>query len=283
MKTLTLPSEKEYHFSAKTKSFIKAALEEDISAGDKTSDLLVPAIARGKAVIIAKEKGVFCGSPVLHEIFHSLDETSEIKFYVREGERFAKNQTVAEVEGSISAILKGERTALNFIAHLSGITARTREFVNRVKDHPVFILDTRKTTPLWRELEKYAVRVGGGRNHRMNLNQAIFVKENHRPFGNLKNLERSRGNFEIEVRNLKELQEALRYEPSIILFDNFTPAGLHKGVLMARKQRPEVILEASGGITLENVAHYAAMGVDWISVGSLTHSVKAVDFSLLVR
>jgi nicotinate-nucleotide pyrophosphorylase (carboxylating) len=271
-----------FKISQQTKSFLKVALKEDIGQGDKTTELLIPRNARGKAVIIARESGVFCGLPVVYELFRILDPSLKIQFFVSEGERFSKNKIVIRVQGDISSILKVERTVLNFLSRLSAIATKTRQFVDRVKGFPVFILDTRKTTPLWREIEKYAVRVGGGRNHRMGLYDAIFVKENHRPYGNLQRLRPFRGQFEIEVRNLKELKEALKLVPRIILLDNFSPAGLRRAVQWARDSHPEVILEASGGITLENVAHYAAMGVDWISVGALTHSVKSIDFSLLV-
>ncbi len=271
-----------FSLTDKTRSLLKAALEEDIGSGDKTTDLLISKKARSKAVVIAREPGVFCGEPVAGELFRFIDPSVKVKLFVNEGEKFSKNKPVAEFEGPVSSILKVERTLLNFLGHLSGIATKTREFVSRVKKYPVFILDTRKTTPLWREMEKYAVRMGGGKNHRLGLYDRILIKENHRPYAEWKNLERFRGQFEIEVRSLKELKEALKLGPRIILFDNFSPAALHKAVQMTRHSHPEIILEASGGITLDNVAHYAALGVDWISIGSLTHSVKSIDFSLLV-
>ncbi len=266
----------------KTRYLLKTALDEDIGTGDKTTDILISKKAKGKAVVVAREAGILCGEPVVCELFRLLDPSVKVKFPVREGERFSKNKPVIELEGPVASILKVERTLLNFIGHLSGIAAKTREYVDRVKKYPVFILDTRKTTPLWREIEKYAVRMGGGKNHRMGLYDRILIKENHRRHADWEKLEKFRGQFEIEVRNLKELKEALKLTPRIILFDNFSPAALHKGVQMTRHSHPEIILEASGGITLDNVAHYAALGVDWISIGALTHSVKSIDFSLLV-
>ncbi len=270
-------------FTQWTQHLLEMALQEDIGAGDKTSDLLIPAAAKGKASIIAREAGNFCGRPIVSILLNYIDPSLKARFWVEEGRRFPKNKEVIRLEGKVASILKVERTLLNFIGHLSAITTKTRQFVDKVKGFPVFILDTRKTIPLWREVEKYAVRMGGGRNHRMGLYGAVFVKENHRPYGDLKKLEKVKGNFEIEVRNLTELKDALKLNPRVILFDNFSPVVLQRGVAMARQSHPEIILEASGGINLENVAHYAGMGVDWISIGSLTHSVKAVDFSLLVQ
>ncbi len=266
----------------KTRYLLKAALDEDIGTGDKTTDILISKKAKGRAVVVARETGLLCGEPIVCELLRLLDASVKVKFPVMEGERFSKNKPVVELEGSVSSILKVERTLLNFFGHLSGIATKTREYVDRVKKYPVFILDTRKTTPLWREVEKYAVRVGGGKNHRMGLYDRILIKENHRPQADWERLEKFRGQFEIEVRNLKELKEALKLGPRIILFDNFSPAALHKAVQMTRHLHPEIILEASGGITLDNVAHYAALGVDWISIGALTHSAKSIDFSLLV-
>ncbi|MBI3313639.1 MAG: carboxylating nicotinate-nucleotide diphosphorylase [Candidatus Omnitrophica bacterium] len=270
-------------FSRQTKALLKAALREDIGKGDITSRILISPAAKGRAVIFAREKGVLCGIPVAEELFRLVDPHLRPKFFIQEGRPFRKNKKIAEIEGPVLSLLKAERTVLNFFGHLSGIATLTRRFVERVKRDPVLVLDTRKTTPLWRELEKYAVRVGGGKNHRMGLYDAVFVKENHRPYGNLERLKKFSGKFEIEVRNIKELKEALKLHPRVILFDNFSPLNLRRGVQIARHAHPQIILEASGGITLENVVHYAAMGVDWISIGSLTHSVKSIDFSLLIK
>jgi len=270
-----------FPFSSSTRQSIRRALREDIGQGDITTELLVPPSSRAKAVIWSRSAGVFCGEPVIREVFSQEDPSLKVTLHVREGASFKRNQRLISIEGKAQGILRAERTALNLLARLCGIASLTQEFVRRVKGFPVLILDTRKTTPLWREIEKYAVRAGGGKNHRFGLCDAVFVKENHRLFGSLKPLTDYRGRFEIEVRNLKELREALALEPGIILFDNFNPELLRKAVKIARKTHPQIILEASGGMTLENVSHYAAMGVDWISVGALTHSAKPVDLSLL--
>ncbi len=273
----------DFPFSERTQTAIRLALEEDIGPGDITTGLLVSQKSRAKAAIWTRSSGLFCGEALVREVFRQLDPQIKLVLHVREGALCRRNTRLMTLTGSAAAILKGERVALNLLARLMGIAALTHDFVSRVKGFAVLILDTRKTTPLWRETEKYAVRMGGGKNHRMGLYDALFVKENHRALGSLQPLKRYRGRFEIEVRNLSELRGALALEPGVILFDNFTPDLLRKAVKLARKKHPQVILEASGGITLENVAHYAAMGVDWISVGALTHSAKPADLSLLIE
>lgn len=271
-----------FMISRRTRDLLKVALEEDIGAGDITSEMLIAKGVKTGARVVSKESGIFCGAPVLSELFKLTDASLRVEFSVTEGKRFPRNKTVLVLTGNMRSILAAERTAMNLLGHLSGVATMTRKFVDAVKPYPVFILDTRKTTPLWREIEKYAVRVGGGRNHRMGLYDAVFVKENHRSHADFGKIRSYEGSFEMEVRNLEELREALKLKPRVILFDNFTPARTKAGVQMARQKSPSTILEASGGITLENAAHYAAMGVDWISVGALTRSVRSIDFSLLV-
>ena len=268
--------------SRRTLVFFKEALQEDIGRGDVTSNLLIPAHAKGTARVIAKEKGIFCGERLVRELFRIADPKVKLEFRVRNGHRLRPNQVAFKMHGNIRSILKVERTMVNFIGHLSGIATKTRQFVKKVKKYPVLILDTRKTTPLWRELEKVAVQVGGGCNHRQGLDEFIFIKENHRIHGELPKLRWHAGQFEMEVRSLAELWEAIQLKAQVILLDNFTPKEAKRAVEIVRKEAPGILLEASGGITLENVRKYAAAGVDTISVGSLTHSVKAVDFSLLI-
>jgi len=268
--------------SQRTLNLLQEALREDIGAGDITSNLLVPSRAKGTARVIAKEKGIFCGERLASELFKIIDPEVKLEFLVHNGGKLRPGKTVFKIHGNIRSILKVERTMLNFISHVSGISTKTRQFVDRVKKYPVLLLHTRKTTPLWRELEKVAVEVGGGRRHRPGLDSYILVKENHRPYGRLSKLKRHARDFEIEVRDLKELREAIALRPQVILLDNFSPKEIKRMVGIVRKEAPGVILEASGGITLENVRQYAAAGVDTISVGSLTHSVKDVDFSLLI-
>ena len=266
-----------------TKSQIRRALLEDEGTGDVTSRLLIPRKARGSAVVIAREAGIFCGEEAVRELVRAAGRGLTVRFFRRDGKSFSRNQKVLELRGPVRKILLAERTLLNFLGRLSGIATLTRRFADKVRRCRVSILDTRKTTPLWRELEKLAVKTGGGKNHRRGLYDAVFVKENHRPYGDLKNLRRAAGKFEIEVRNFRELAEALMLRPGAVVFDNFRPRELAKAVKTARRAHPRIRLEASGGVKLSNVVSFARTGVDQISIGALTHSAKALDFSLLVK
>lgn len=264
-------------------TFLKAALAEDIGTGDLTSEVLIPHQAKGDAILIAKQDGIFCGKLITAELIRQADKKITCHWFVRDGQAFKKGDYIFQLKGKVRSILKLERTLLNFLGHLSGIATTTRAFVSVAQKHGVKILDSRKTTPLWREVEKYAVRTGGGMNHRMGLYDEIFVKENHRPYGTLNRLERFKGNFIMEVRNRREILESLPFNPRVILLDNYSPEKLKKETAFMRKIAPHVTLEASGGVTLKNIRRYAASGVDQISIGSLTHSVKCVDFSLLIN
>lgn len=266
-----------------SRQLIRQALKEDIGHGDITSNLLVSKKVKGKAAVIAKEAGVFAGVEVAREVFRITDAKVKIRFRIKDGQSFSKNQVLLELQGNVCSILKAERTMLNLLQHLCGVATITRKFITKVKKYRLCILDTRKTTPLWRELEKQAVLSGGASNHRMGLYDAIFVKENHRKFGSLEALKKFPGKFEIEVRNEREMMAALNIQPRVILFDNFSPKNLKKVVNIARRRNPKIILEASGGINLKNVQAYAKTGVDYISIGVLTHSVKSIDLSLLIR
>ena len=292
----------------KTRSLIREALREDLGAGDVTTQTLVPEKARGEAVIIAKESGIFCGGSVAKEVFLLRDPSLKVKRHAQEGARVKKGKKVLTVRGRVRSILEAERTALNFLGHLSGIATLTHAFVEKVRGTQAKIFDTRKTTPLWRELEKYAVRSGGGENHRFGLWDEILVKENHwvaihdlldktrcRYFGQRMRplLKRRRIPVEVEVRNLKELAHLLEgtFVPDRILLDNFSVRELRRAVLFVKGldqvlrtrygiRRKVPLLEASGGINLANVRATASTGVDRISVGLLTHSAPALDFSL---
>lgn len=268
--------------SQRTLRWLKESLREDIGSGDITSNLLIPKNAKGTARVIAKEKGIFCGERLVKELCKIADPSIKLEFLVLNGRKFRRRQTIFKMRGNIRSILKVERTMLNLISHLSGISTKTRQFVDKIKKYPVLLLHTRKTTPLWRELEKVAVEVGGGRRHRPGLDSYLLVKENHRRFGNLSKLKRHPRDFEIEARNLKEVREAIALKPRVILLDNFAPKEAKHAVEVIRKEAPGVLIEASGGITLKDVRKYAAAGVNTISVGSITHSVKDVDFSLLI-
>ncbi|HEY7460639.1 MAG TPA: carboxylating nicotinate-nucleotide diphosphorylase [Gemmatimonadota bacterium] len=285
-------------WSRHTRRMLEAALAEDVGARDLTTERVVPARAVGRARVVAREPGVLAGGGVAAWIFERMERRLAIRRPIREGERFAAGDTVLEVAGRVGPILTGERVALNLLAHLSGVATLTREYVDAVAGTGALIVDTRKTTPGWRELERAAVRAGGGTNHRFGLYDAILIKENHvRAAGGVAPAWRRAGRAgaraalaarrpafaEIEVRNLRELDEALEAGARMILLDNFAPAGLARAVRRARRRAPDVVLEASGGVTLATVRAVAESGVDRISIGALTHSARALDLSLLLE
>ncbi|MCI2430015.1 carboxylating nicotinate-nucleotide diphosphorylase [Candidatus Acetothermia bacterium] len=270
------------------RQIVERALQEDISSGDVTTEALCSPTEQARAVIRAKESCVVAGLPIAEMVFHLLEPQLRSVAKARDGDRVTAQTEIAEIVGSLRAILQGERTALNFLQRLSGIATQTARFVEAVKDFPVQILDTRKTAPGLRILDKYAVRIGGGRNHRLGLYDGVMIKSNHiRACGGLISaIERVRRQapatvkLEVEVQTLAELEEALRAEVDIIMLDNMSLKEMREAVKMARRSGP--LLEASGGVTLENVREIAATGVDFISVGALTHSVRAIDMHLEV-
>lgn len=265
---------------------IVAALEEDLGfAGDITSQAVVPADLQGRASIVAKEDGVIAGLFVAHAVFKGVD--SEIKFTqkVEDGTEVKKGQTVAQIAGIVRSILAGERVALNFLGRLSGIATLTKKFVDKARLFQVTIKDTRKTTPEMRILEKYAVRVGGGKSHRFGLYDAVLIKDNHirAAGGILSAIERARENLrpgtkiEVEVSNLADVIEALRAKADIIMLDNMDIASIKEAV---KRIRAKALVEVSGGVTLDNVEDIARTGINFISVGAITQSAKALDLSL---
>jgi len=264
------------------------ALQEDMGPGDITTQLLIPEGEKGKGVIMAKEPGVIAGLPVAARVFSLLDPRVCFSPLCQEGQGVEAGTILAQVGGPLRAILAGERVALNFLQHLSGIATRTSRMIQLIKGYPVRLLDTRKTTPGLRYLEKYAVRVGGGANHRLGLFDGILIKDNHiAAVGSVAEaVRRARAGappflkIEVEVKNLKELQEALEAGADIIMLDNMSLEEMAQAVQMARGR---ALLEASGGITEENIEKVAATGVDFISLGALTHSVKALDIALYIE
>ncbi len=266
---------------------IERALQEDIGSGDLTSTALFSEDAQAKAVILAKQEGVIAGLPVAERVFKHLDENLRWEAKKQDGGRVSSGELVVELEGDLQAILMGERTALNFLQRMSGIATLTARFVEAVLSFPVKILDTRKTAPGLRVLDKYAVKVGGGSNHRFGLYDGVLIKENHikAAGGITKAVSQVRQSvpptvkIEVEVNSLKEVEEALQAEVDIIMLDNMSIKDIEKAVRLIDRR---ALVEASGGVTLENVREIAATGVDFISVGALTHSVKALDLSLEV-
>ncbi len=274
---------------------IALALEEDLGpdgaeGADLTCTALLPVGARGAATIHARRPGVIAGVPIVEILASRFDLQCEV--HARDGQRILSGDPILTLKGSMPSLLVMERTALNFLQRLSGVASLTRLFVDAAKGTRAVILDTRKTTPGWRTLEKYAVRLGGGHNHRMGLFDAILIKDNHlawlgqteNPIGRAVALgrEHSRGAafLEVEVDTLDQLDQALNARPDIILVDNLGPENLLEAVRRRDILAPEVLLEASGGIELSTVSAIAATGVDRISVGALTHSAPALDLGL---
>lgn len=264
------------------------ALEEDVGTGDVTSLALVPEAAAVQAVIVARHRLVVSGAAVAGMVFHQLDPEIRVSTLVDDGCEADSGDAVMQLAGRARPILCGERTALNFMQRMSGIATLTRRFVDAVAAHGTTVLDTRKTTPGLRVLEKYAVRCGGGENHRMGLYDRVLVKDNHRRLwqdaqsGLGGAVERARREFpgipvEVEVESEAELVSALDAAPEWVLLDNMTPALMRRCVA---HRRAGCRFEASGGITLRNAAKIAATGVDAISLGCLTHSAPAADLSL---
>ena len=268
-----------------SKIIIRLAYDEDIGSGDITSLSTIRRNARGKAVIIAKSDGILSGSEAFEYAFALASKKITVKFHRRDGQSFKKGLRIATIEGPSRAMLKGERLAMNLLAHLSGVATLTSKFVARVKGTKVKILDTRKTTPGIRWLEKRAVVHGGGVNHRMGLYDMVLIKDNHIAAAGgvaevLERVSELKCPIEIEVSNFAELKTALDYLPDIIMLDNFTRGQIKKAVRYAKTNAPKVKIEVSGGVNLKNIRPLAETGIDYISIGALTHSAPAADFSM---
>jgi len=265
---------------------VDAALREDIGSGD-VSAALVPAGQRVRGSIVTREPAILCGRAWADETFRRLDPQVRLGWHAADGERIAADQVIFEIEGPARAVLTGERTALNFLQLLSGTATATRRLVDAVAGTPCRILDTRKTLPGLRTAQKYAVRCGGGDNHRMGLYDRVLIKENHiAAAGSLTGaIEAARRSapeltVEVEVESQAELEEALDAKPDIVMLDDFSLAALQAAVKLNQARGRPVKLEASGSVSLETVRAIAATGVDYISVGALTKHVRAVDLSM---
>lgn len=269
------------------KSDVRRAIEEDLGSGDVSAELLPPALCV-EAEIITREPMLVCGQAWVNEVFQQIDKTSQITWHVKEGQWLDSPQSLCHITGKARSILTAERSALNFLQTLSATATQTYHYIQKLKGSATRLLDTRKTLPGLRFAQKYAVRCAGGVNHRLGLYDAYLIKENHiKSCGSITaaiQQAREAGKhlfIEVEVENLIELKEALAAEPDRILLDNFSPAMLVEAVNMNTAKKST--LEASGGITLENIAEVARSGVDFISVGAITKSIQAIDLSLLVR
>jgi nicotinate-nucleotide pyrophosphorylase (carboxylating) len=263
-------------------------LEEDIGMGDVTTMTTIVGDHQSKGIIHVKESGIVAGLPVAAAVFALVDPKLRFEAKVIEGQVVTKGTVLAEVSGSTRHILLGERLALNLMQRMSGIATRTRQFVDALEGLPVRLVDTRKTTPGHRLLEKYAVRVGGGHNHRFGLFDAVMIKDNHiKGSGGVAEAIRAARaqiphtmKIEIEVENTEQLEQALSAQPDIIMLDNMTNDQMRSAVMHMRSVAPHILVEASGSVTLETVRGIAETGVDVISVGRLTYSVQALDISL---
>ncbi len=280
------------------RKLIELAFEEDFAEiGDLTSLAMIPKEATATVLIVAREAGVLAGLPVVKQVFAMLDDMVDVKLLVEDGSILKPKRVVAEVSGSLQSLLTGERTALNFLTHLSGVASLTAQYVEAAGETSAKILDTRKTHPGYRLLEKYAVRAGGGTNHRMGLYDGCMIKDNHLA-GWLENenednhlssvaaaIEYVRKHLkiqvpiEVEVDSLEQLEDALTVSPEIILLDNMPPEKLRQAIIIRNRMSPDTLLEASGGVNLSTIAEIAKTGVERISIGALTHSAVGLDLA----
>jgi len=267
---------------------VEQALLEDIGTGDITTESIVPSNLKAKGIIKTSEEGIVAGLNVASLAFKKLDSEIIFQEKIKDGTKITRGKVLAEISGSSQTILKGERVALNFLQRMSGIATIAFKFCQEVKDYPVRIVDTRKTTPGLRILEKYAIRMGGGYNHRFGLYDAVLIKDNHivvsggikSAVNSVRKLISHTVKIEVEVENLSQLQDALEMKVDIIMLDNMDLDTMKEAVKIAKGK---ALIEASGGITLEKVRKIAQTGVDLISIGALTHSVKSLDISMEIK
>jgi nicotinate-nucleotide pyrophosphorylase (carboxylating) len=270
------------------RKIVARAFVEDLGQGDLTTTLTVPETARARGIFYSKQPLVVAGFPVAEEVFRMLQPDYQWDAVILDGMEVPAGQPLARVEGKAATLLSGERVALNFLQRLSGVATLTRKFKDQLAGLKTELLDTRKTTPGLRILEKYAVRMGGGTNHRMGLDDGILIKNNHIAIAGgigaaIKSVNREKPSgmpIEVEVRTRQELEEAIEAGADIVLLDNMTPEEVSECVGLARGR---VLLEVSGGVGLGNLRAYAETGVDRISVGALTHSASAVDINFLIE
>jgi nicotinate-nucleotide pyrophosphorylase (carboxylating) len=279
-------------FDCEVEALLDRVISEDLATGDPTTEILIPSDLQGTGMIFTEEPGVLCGGEIAISAFRRVEPALEVKLFLGEGTRMGARDIIARVDGPMAGIIRGERLVLNIIQHLSGISTEVARYVEAVADLSVRIVDTRKTIPGLRALEKYAVRIGGGHNHRCSLGDGVLVKDNHiaalrgtgLTFGQVVKLALDGAprnlTVEVEVTNLVEAEEAIAAGAQFLLLDNMALEEV-RGVVQVAQGR--AVLEASGGVTLETIHAVAETGVDFISVGALTHSVKALDVSMDVK
>jgi nicotinate-nucleotide pyrophosphorylase (carboxylating) len=275
------------------RAFLGAFLAEDLGSGDVTTDSIVPAEQLARGELLAKDPLVLAGVDLFVEVFRLLDPVAKAEIHSHDGDELRPGDVPLKLHAHARALLTGERVALNLLQRLSGVATLTQKYVRTIEGTSASIVDTRKTTPGMRTFEKYAVRVGGGVNHRMDLGEAVLIKDNHiRLAGSVDNalaaVQAAKSHvawIEVEVTDLEQLHAALASRPDTILLDNMSPLQVREAVDKIRRVDSErkIRIEASGGINLSNVRQFAEAGVDWISVGALTHSAPAVDLSFEIE
>ncbi|OCS88377.1 carboxylating nicotinate-nucleotide diphosphorylase [Caryophanon tenue] len=271
----------------KLKHMLEQFFHEDIGDGDLSSELLFPPFAQGQFTLYAKEEGIFCGATIITTGFHLLDASIQITFYKQDGDRLTVGDKIADIDGAIRTLLTGERVILNLIQRMSGIATMSAKAVAETVGTQANIVDTRKTMPGLRMLDKYAVRTGGAFNHRSGLYDCIMLKDNHIALAGsiteaVQRVKQQIGHtvkVEVEIETKEQLQEAIDAGADMIMFDNRTPEEIKRWLPLVPAH---IATEASGGITLHTIRAYAQSGVQWISIGALTHSVEALDISALV-
>ncbi len=271
------------------RKIIRMALKEDIGRGDITTDPIVSQNEQALSIIFPKQEGVLCGVEIAEMVFKEIDEHIDFQIKLKDGERFSPGMTIATVIGSAATCLKGERTALNFLQHLSGIATFTRRFVDATKGR-IKILDTRKTLPGLRVMEKYAVLTGGGYNHRFGLFDMVLIKDNHIEIsGSITKAvaavrrKKKKAFIEVEVKTPDELEEALSLKVNRVMLDNMNIGQIKKAVETVRQKDKDLEIEVSGGIEIDSIDDFVECGVDYISVGAITHSAPAVDIAMKLR
>ena len=271
----------------KVKQVIASSLKEDIGKGDITTLSTIPKSKKASAVLIAKERGIICGLDIINFVFRTVDPKVKIIYFKKDGQNVKKGEKVAKIKGKARSLLTAERTILNFLQMMSGVATTTNNFVQKIKESKTRVLDTRKTLPTMRYLQKYAVRCGGGKNHRQGLYDMVLIKDNHISVANgIKNavsLARKeygkKVKIEVECSNLKEVKKALESDCDWIMLDNMKLGDMKKAVKIITGRKK---IEASGGVNLKIIREIAKTGVDFISVGALTHSYKALDISMRI-
>ncbi len=278
-------------FENTIRKIVRTALKEDIGKGDITTDSIVQSNAQILGIIFPKEDGVLCGIDIARQVFEQVDDSIKYEAKMTDGTEFSPGMTLATIIGPARSCLKAERTALNFLQHLSGIATLTRQFV-KLAGGRIKIMDTRKTTPGLRIIEKYAVKTGGGYNHRFGLYDMILIKDNHIEIaGSItnavnavrQNIQKKRLFIEVEVKTLDELAEAVHLNVNRIMLDNMHIEQIEEAIKIVRGAKKKIEIEVSGGINKENIVNYAELDIDCISIGALTHSAPAIDIALKMK